>query len=273
MYTYRNMRATPDLRELENVRKLTSYAIQSQYSASKKILALAGGFQSRLLPEADVDLFYRKMFDIYTAEGVGLDNWGVILGIGRSIPGPYLIDCFGFDLSERHPFDQYPFVEDFLFIPVERNLLENANSVPPGCLLSNHNSSRSYITLDDESFRLLLLYKAMANISASTAEVQNSLLAMLVATGISAFPRAAYVLEVDAMVIRWVFEDFLNPLQLAVFKAAGTLARGAGVGWELYAVNPQEVFGFDGGDWQPFGQAPFAGGRLLLKSPGRTEFA
>ena len=66
------------------------------------------------------------------------------------------------------------------------------------------------------------------------------------------------------MVIRWVFEDFLNDMQLLVFKAAGTLARGGGVGWELYAVAPARVFGFDGGHWQPFNQAPFAPDAALV---------
>lgn len=213
MYTWRNIRTTKDLRELENVREMTGYAIQSQYSASKKILALADGFQRRIDPHLDVDLFYEKMFDIYTAEGFGLDNWGVILQIGRIIEDP---------------------------------------------------DTGAGLTLTDEYYRLLLLYKAMANISASTAAAQNSLLAMLINTDIGGFPRVAYVLEVDTMVIRWVFEDFLDPIQIAVFKAAGTLARGAGVGWELYAVDPSRVFGFDGQQMNPFNQAPFAPDNALV---------
>lgn len=213
MYTWRDFREVLNLRELENIRELTSYAIQSQYSASKKILALAAGFQMRLDPHLDVDLFYGKMFNIYTAEGAGLDNWGTILQMPRTIADP--------DTGES-------------------------------------------VTLDDEYYRLLLLYKAMANISASTAIAQNYLLAMLVNTGIAGFPRAAYVLEVDTMVIRWVFEDFLDELQLLVFKAAGTLARGGGVGWELYAVAPQKVFGFDQSLMQPFNQAPFAPDAALV---------
>lgn len=213
MFTWRDWREVLDARELEDIRDYTGYAIQSQYSASKKILALAAGFQARIDPHVDVELFYEKMFDIYTAEGVGLDNWGLILQMPRTISDP--------------------------------------------------DTGRS-VTLTDEYYRLLLLYKAMANISASTADAQNYLLAMLVNTGIAGFPRAAYVLEVDTMVIRWVFEDFLNDMQLLVFKAAGTLARGGGVGWELYAVDPDRVFGFDGGGWQPFNQAPFAPDNALV---------
>jgi hypothetical protein len=251
IYTWRDWREVKDSRELENLREFTGYAIQSQYSASPKILALAEGLQSRLSPEADVDLFYRTMFDIHTAEGVGLDNWGVILGIGRGIPGPSLEDCFGFDETQFlpdddsgprfHPFNQLPFVPD------------NASS-----------QSATLLRLPDDLFRLLLLYKALANISPCDAAAQNRLLSVLIATGIAEFGGKAYVLQTAPMVIRWVFEFSLSALQLAVFKVAGTLARGAGVGWELYAIDPRQAFGFAGGDWQPFNQAPFAGSGWVL---------
>lgn len=234
MYTWRNWRKIENIREYENIRELTSYAIQSQYAASKKIMALAAGYQKRIDPHIDIQLFYDKMFNIYTAEGFGLDNWGVILGIGRTIEGPPDLNCFGFNGSTLHPFDQRPFLPDY--------------SLTPG----------NFLTLDDETYRLLLLYKALANISASDAATQNRLLSVLMDTGVGGLSTAAYVLEIDTMVIRWVFHTFLTAQQLAVFKIAGTLAKGAGVGWELYAIDPGKVFGFDGSGMCPFVQAPFA---------------
>jgi len=395
MYTWRNTRTTKDFRELENTRDLASYAIQSQYSASEKILALCAGFQERIDPHFDVDLFYRKMFDIYTAQGVGLDNWGVILQMPRTIPGPFLGPCFGFDLSigchpfyypdassaadyppcgydyagddcaevvcfhsgptdggvnvpgnvpETNPFalftkDTWPsrltgiitktpgYVPGWIYVQFFRTDANGGNQVllsswqlggppigmeynfnvmpefdpampglalrfsasagfdliagidvygcmppppppaePPAEVIHNYpfvpdssatNPDAFLITLDDEHYRLLLLYKALANISASDAATQNKLLSILVDSGIGDMPSAGYVLEVGPMVIRWVFEDSLNSMQLAIFKAVGTLARGAGVGWELYAVNPRTTFGFDGSNMQPFNQAVF----------------
>jgi len=215
MYTWRNWRSLANIRETEDIRSLKSYALQSQYSASPKIIALAAWFQQHINPEVDIELFYNKIFNVYTAEGAGLDNWGSILQVSR--------------------------------------LIKDADT-------------DVHISLDDDHYRLLLLYKAMANISASTADVQNSLLKMLINTGIGGFPRAAYVLEVGTMVIRWVFEEGLTPLQTAVFKAAGTLARGAGVGWELYAMNPDMIFGFDGAEWKPFNQGPFAPDHALISN-------
>lgn len=205
MPTWNDMRTTPDVRREHSIRDLKSHAIQSQYSASPRMLDLMEGFQTRLEPRADIDLFYESMFDIRTASGAGLDNWGRIVGVAR--------------------------------------------------IIEDEDTS---LTLEDEPYRMLLLYKALANISASDAATLNKLLHTLMGSGIGGFNAPAYVLEVGPMVIRWVFEDFMDPIQLAVFRVAGTLARGAGVGWEIYAVNPETAFGFDGSEMQPFNQAPFA---------------
>ncbi len=213
MPTWNDIRETPNLRKMSDVRETTSYAIQSQYSASPRILALAAQFQRHLEATADIDLFYEKFVNIHTAKGPGLDNWGIILGIGRVVDDP--------DTGEG-------------------------------------------LTLNDEYYRLLLLYKALANISPTDADSQNKLLKALLDTGIGNFNPVGYVLETDVMAIRWVFEFYLDPVQLAVFKTAGTLARGAGVGWELYAVNPGQVFGFAGSGMLPFNRAPFAPDKALV---------
>jgi hypothetical protein len=215
MPTWADIRESADLRAGHNLRGKRSWAIQSQYSASVRILALAKGFQEMLDPTPDMALFYKKVFNILTAEGCGLDLWGRIVGMDRTV--------------------------------------------------SDESVS---ITLDDEMYRLLLLYKALANISAATADSLNKLLASLIATGVGALPKTAYVLEVDTMVIRWVFEDFFNEIQQAVFSVAGPLAKGAGVGWELYAIDPDKVFGFDGSSMLPFNQAPFVPDNAMISHRG-----
>lgn len=206
MATWQDAREIENLRESDNLRESVSYAIQSQYSASPKILGLAAAFQTAL--DMDNDLFYDNIVNIYTASGISLDRWGRILGIGRTI-------------------------DDLI--------------------------------LDDESFRQLLLYKAAANISSAEMAALNNLLALLINTNVGGFPSKAYVLYIDIMMLRWVFEDFLTDTQLAIFAAAGTLARGAGVGWEFYAVDPGNVFGFNFSLMQPFNQAPFASDNALMR--------
>lgn len=106
------------------------------------------------------------------------------------------------------------------------------------------------IVWDDPTFRFLILYKALANISASDAGTLNSLLDKL-------FDGPVYVLDLQDMTIRVVFEFYADAIQTAILKNYGLLARGGGVGWEWYQIDPANVFGFDGSGLQPFNQAPF----------------
>lgn len=57
--------------------------IQSQYSASPRILSLAQGFANLINPESDIDLLFKNYFDLDSAYGAGLDNWGRIVDFSR----------------------------------------------------------------------------------------------------------------------------------------------------------------------------------------------
>ncbi len=56
-----------------------------QYSSSPIIKAIIEGVNDLIKPDEDINLFYNEMFNILSAQGVGLDFWGVKLGIGRNI--------------------------------------------------------------------------------------------------------------------------------------------------------------------------------------------
>lgn len=114
------------------------------------------------------------------------------------------------------------------------------------------------ITWEDETYRFLLLYKALANISSADAETQNRLLGEL-------FDQKVYVLDNQDMTLRVVFEFFPTAEQAAILDAYGLLTRGAGVGWEFYRVVPEETFGFDESELQPFNQAIFDPYGLAIK--------
>ena len=107
------------------------------------------------------------------------------------------------------------------------------------------------IVWDDSAYRFLILYKALANISASDAETLNSLLDRL-------FDGTVYVLDHQNMTIRVVFEFYADAIQTAILQNYGLLARGGGVGWEWYQIDPATTFGFDGSALQPFNQGIFA---------------
>jgi len=85
MATWQDVREIANICALDNVRRLKSHAIQSQYSASRKMLEVMNGFQKRIEPKEDIALFYDRIFNIYTAEGVGQDSCGRILAMPRTI--------------------------------------------------------------------------------------------------------------------------------------------------------------------------------------------
>lgn len=60
------------------------------------------------------------------------------------------------------------------------------------------------------------------------------------------------------MTIRVVFEFYADAIQTAILQNYGLLARGGGVGWEWYQIDPATTFGFDGSALQPFNQGIFA---------------
>lgn len=198
-------------------------SIQSQYAASPKIRALIGGLNLRIDPGVDIDLFYEKIFNIYTAAGVGLDNWGEILGIGRLLKVT-VSDVFGFNGSNLQPFDQGTFY---------------------------YAGATDNYRLADEPYRELLLLKALANISAANAATLNLLLQRLFGT------QSAYVIEAGTMYLRFIFEFTPAPWQWSIFQTIGTLTTGAGVGYEYFALDPATTFGFAGSGLQPFDQGVF----------------
>ena len=59
--------------------------IISQYGNSPTILALIRGMNAYIDPSADIDAFYNLVFNLDTAQGFGLDIWGRIVGVDRTI--------------------------------------------------------------------------------------------------------------------------------------------------------------------------------------------
>lgn len=211
------MTARRDFIELEET------TILSQYSASPRILALAHGFALRLDPAPDIDTFFTNIFDIETARGWGLDNWGRILGIPRGVQVAST-EWFGYYGSQLQPWNNAPFFND--------------------------QQATDNFLLTDEAYRQLLMYKAGANIGSSDAATINRLLSQI-------FPTFDHVVDNGDMSIRAVFSDYLQPTEIGILNTYGALNKGAGVQWVYLSVNPDEVFGFDNSGFQPFDQGVF----------------
>lgn len=120
------------------------------------------------------------------------------------------------------------------------------------------------VTLADSDYRRLLKYKMLANITDASMATLNKMLGLLFEDiTISAHNILIPAMNGDEhynsypMHVIFSLEGNLSELDAALFAAGGTLCLGAGVGWELAAVNPQEVFGFAGSGLQPFNQGIF----------------
>ena len=121
-----NFHTDTDVRECDDVREELQPYILTQYSGSPTIVQLLSDFRDNIDPQADINLFIEKVMNIDTAEGIGLDILGKIIGMARVV--------------------QY---------------------------------GGQTITLTDNLYRRLLMYKAFANISDSTMATMNKMLYLL----------------------------------------------------------------------------------------------
>ncbi|MDR0458642.1 MAG: DUF2612 domain-containing protein [Burkholderiaceae bacterium] len=204
---------------------LARQTVISQYANSPILLQLVCDMHDWLDTRADFDAFYETVWNIDTAAGFGLDIWGRIVGVSRNIeyftPDPNL---FGFENTGFFPFNQAPF---------------------------RHGSGKlaNYETLDDDSYRTLIMVKAMANITLCAAPVINQLLQSLFAGR-----GRCYCIDEGDMAMHYVFEFDLQPYELVIMSSAGVFPHPAGVFTTLISVDPSATFGFKGSLLQPFNQ-------------------
>ncbi len=203
--------------------------IQSQYSASSNLISTVDIF-TKILPHSDIEMFYNEIFNIDTAKGIGLDIWGRIIGVDRLIKVEKEDDYFSFQGTFQSGFNN----QSFYYKGVT-----NVHKMP------------------DSAYRqYLLLTKAFANISDSTAPSLNYVLSQLFKDKI------AYVLPMGIMKIRFVFEFNLSALEKSIFNL-GLLNRGAGVGYEYYAIDRENTFGFNGSGLNTFNNGVFEVNKII----------
>ena len=120
--------------------------ILSQYSNSPTIRQLIQNMNAYIDPTANIDAFYNLVWNVDTAQGYGLDVWGRIVGVGRVLQLA-VTDFLGLEnpgntAASGQPFNQAPFYHG-------------------SALTGNY-------ALLDGPFRVLILAKALANISDGT---------------------------------------------------------------------------------------------------------
>lgn len=203
--------------------------IISQYGNSATITQLIQFMNQYIDPRADFEQFYNYVWNVETAQGFGLDIWGKIVGVGRELNIPSTNPYFGFNEG----LDYFPFNE--------------------GTFYNGENQTQVY-TLADDAYRQLILVKALANISATTAPAINQLLQNL-------FPGRgrSYVNDLGNMQMRYTFEFPLEPFEYAIVTQSGALLRPAGVLTYIAVFPFPNIFGFSeaGSTSAPFDEGVF----------------
>ena len=185
-----------------------SETILAQYANSPIITGLLSAFNEWIRPDIDLDNFYNYVWNVQTAQGFGLDIWGRIVNVPRQITITPLPDYFGFAEATpgSFPFNQEPFYNG----PVTGDVYE----------------------LSDDAYRVLIMTKALANISAFTAPSMNALLSYLFAGR-----GDCHVTELGNMAIEYVFNFALEPWEASVIQQPSLMPRPAGVNITI-VVNP-----------------------------------
>ena len=205
--------------------------VQSQYSASPRILALAGMYWDMLNPGGEIQTMLDDMLNPSTARGYGLDVWGRIVGIKRAtvpVSGEYLaFDPDPMSNPDGDSWNNAPF-----------------NPLTPQGLAT------------DSVFRVYVMVKAMMNIgNGSLADINKYFSLMFPNSGIQ-------VIHAGTMIIRVLdYDAVLTDAAIMALRSIDWVP--AGVGWQVWQGEP-DCFGFLGSELQPFDQAPFIADSALI---------
>lgn len=173
--------------------------IASQYANSPTIDQLIWNNLAYLECAGEIDGWYDNIWNILTAQSYGLDVWGRIVGVIRVLEVANT-SFFGYEeaLPGSQPYGQAPFYTG--------------------------QQINSNFALSDDSFRTLILAKAMANIcDGSVASINQILLNLFPGRG------NCYVTDGHNMTMTYTFEFPISPVELAIVQQSGVLPTPCGV--------------------------------------------
>lgn len=173
--------------------------VLSQYANSDGITGVIVSMFQALDMTENFDNFFDAYFNIATAYGEGLNNWGRILLVNRVLKLPSAI-YFGFNQA-----------------------LPGINTFGFGTFFTSGAATNNY-ALPDPQYRTLLLAKAAANISDGSIKSINMILSGL-------FPGRgnAYVADGQNMTMTYTFAFSLSPVEQAIVTQSGVLPKPSGV--------------------------------------------
>lgn len=198
----------------------------SQYDNSERLLALIELMNTAIEPTVDIAVFYESVFDPETAFGWGLDVWGRIVAIPRTLEVEATdIKPFGFSGSNLSNFGHGPFA---------------------------YESKSNTFILQDNAYHLLIWMKAASNITDGSLLDLNKIVHWL-------FSDRGHiaVVHVGTMKIRYVIGFKLQPYERALLLRDDVPPKPAGVGYDVYQVIPKHTWGFAGSGGQNFNNGVF----------------
>lgn len=173
----------------------------SQYANAPILTQLITNFFQYIDPTINLDAFFDNIWNIDSAQGIGLDIWGRIVGVIRQVNVPGTITYFGFNEAGVGSFTGF-----------------NQSQFYSG------SSSTNVFNLSDSAFRTLIFAKALANISDGSIKSINQLLLNL-------FPGRGncYVVDGRNMTMQYKFNFVLSAVELVILQQSGVLPKPVGV--------------------------------------------
>lgn len=192
--------------------------IISQYANSPSLVRLVQNMNEYIDPRANLDAFFRLVWNVDTAGTYGLNVWGNIVGVSRLLQIPGNDPIVGFD-NASFPKDWFPMSQGRFAMEGE---VTTAYELP------------------NDAYRVLILTKALANIITTTGPAMNRLLRNM-------FPGRgrAFVRDLGGMAMQFVFNFRLSTVEYAILTQSGALPHPAGVFYSVVVI-PGGLFGFQG---------------------------
>jgi hypothetical protein len=181
--------------------------IISEYANSVVLTQLIADFNDYIDQTQNLDAFYDLVWNVDSAQGWGLDVWGRIVGVSRTLHVVEDQEYLGFAEAGigSNPFNQQPFYS--------------------GAILTSN------FQLSDDAFRVLIFAKALANISDGSIPAINQILLKLFRGRGN-----CYVTDGLDMTMTYTFRFQLTPVELAIIEQSGVLPKPTGVFAEVVQI-------------------------------------
>ena len=184
----------------------------SQYCDSPTLDALLSSYNDAIDPSTDIANFYYNIWNVNTASGQGLDDWGQIVNVSRYLQIPNSPNYLGY--------------EEAYLAPYATTGPQTFNNAP----FYTQAQATTTFALQDDDYRELILLKAFVNISNLSVPAINTMLRMFFGVYDDDDPYGvAYVIDTFGMGFTYHFNFIPNDLQLAIVNNSGVFPRPAGM--------------------------------------------